>query len=158
MTNFEISVDRSSSWCHLLAGMSLHFLCPIGTASSTKHAGFARTSPCCAWVSSMRDWFISLAVIPYWLDWVLARDEVTLPRSGFVLDKWLPEKFSWMTSWRVPEFQFHTCQDTLSCELEHRSKNCSLCNRSKDSRIRVCTRTCTHSAYRRSIADTIIII
>ena len=30
---------------------------------------------------------LSLAVIPYWWDWVLARDEVTIPRSGFVLDK-----------------------------------------------------------------------
>ena len=57
----EVSVDKASSWCHLLAGMSLHFLRPIGIVSSTEHTGFAGTSSCCAWVSSMRDWFISAA-------------------------------------------------------------------------------------------------
>ena len=61
---------------------------------------------------------LSLAVIPYWWDWVLARDEVTIPRCGFVLDKWLHMKLSWKKSWKVSEFQFHKCQDTLQYELE----------------------------------------
>ena len=50
----------------------------------------------------MRDWFVSaaeysvsfatalslsLVVMPYLWDWVLVRDEVTLPRSGSVLGR-----------------------------------------------------------------------
>ena len=51
-------------------------------------------------------------VIPYLWDWVLLRDDVTLPRSGSVLGKWLPRMCACARSWMVSEFQFHTCQET----------------------------------------------
>ena len=54
---------------------------------------------------------LSLAVIPCLCDWVLVRDEVTLPRSGSVLSKWLPKTCAWAKLWYL-NFQFHNCQET----------------------------------------------
>ena len=87
-------------------------------------------------------------VLPFLWDWVLVRDEVTLPRSGSVLGKWQPMKSSHKRTRGAKKLD--------NMNLKNWSNCCSLSYRSKESGVRVRTRTCLFSACGSSISETII--